>query len=344
MDEDSKAAMPSLAGGANIFSQALSQADASVAGGPLRGRPSGGRDDIDPLADILAKLGLSDEGGGSTIVSQSEMDHAVAVLVEVLEIDVEKAQFFLSSSHNDIVKAVNLHFELTEPSSSGSKRSRPMNQEEMRNSGITQQWVQRPVEITGLPEGWKAHVSRTQGRVVFQHLESQHVQYEVPPGFADDMEFDQKQAASFHGPDSSSDIGADEAMERGATNTDTKTPLVSVDQSKLNSGGSNLAAIAVTNTSQAEAGRANFAPPLEFGGPLPAVVIGGGKLPFPSPPPAASSTPADTDLIPFGLNPTIRGVGIAPPRTGAQQQQQQTDQGAQAAQGTGDEELPDAEF
>ena len=130
----------------------------SGGGGRRRAAPSA---DADPLADILSKLGLGDEGSGSTVVEPKHTDHAVHVLMEVLQIDWDRAQFFLASSQNDVVKAVNLHFELSE--SGGNKRSRPTELSSFaRERGIERRWVERPVEIEGLPEGWRAFVSRTQ--------------------------------------------------------------------------------------------------------------------------------------------------------------------------------------
>ena len=197
-DEEHSQAMEqsaALTGGAEIFARAVSQATSDSATPAQTGASSNeekkGRKtprfvsvDVDPLADILARLGLGDEGNGSTTVPESDTNNAVLVLVDVLQIDIRHAGFLLSSSDNDIVKAVNIHYELeaevaAEPSTSGSKRPRQTNR---TDSG---QWRRRPVEIIGLPEGWEAFVSRSQGCVVFLHIESGHMQHEVPPGFAD---------------------------------------------------------------------------------------------------------------------------------------------------------------
>lgn len=48
-------------------------------------------------------------------------------------------------------------------------------------------YVARKIVIEGLPEGWCAIVSRSSGAVYFKHLESGHLQFEVPPGFADEQ-------------------------------------------------------------------------------------------------------------------------------------------------------------
>ena len=184
-----------LTGGAEMFARAVSQATSTSSTPAQMGTSSNeakeGRKtprfvssvDVDPLADILSRLGLGDESNGSTTVPESDINNAVLVLSDVLQIDIRHAGFILSSSENDIVKAVNIHYELeaevaAEPNTSGSKRSRQMDRTD------SHQWRRRPVEIIGLPEGWEAFVSRSQGCVVFLHTESGHMQHEVPPGYA----------------------------------------------------------------------------------------------------------------------------------------------------------------
>lgn len=173
-------------GGFRLFAKATAAIDPSsmqTGNSTHSGRRRRGPSDEDPLSEIMSKLGLGNEESGTTVSRQDEQQ-AVLVLAEVLQIEIEQAKFFLESSGNDVAKAVNLHFELSE----GSKRA--------RSGGIgggslgargsrNHRWVKRSVEIAGLPEGWEASVSRTAGNIVFRHLESGHEQMEVPPGFAD---------------------------------------------------------------------------------------------------------------------------------------------------------------
>ncbi len=69
-----------LAGGAVLFGRALSSATGAAA--PSR-RPPRSTGSEDPLADILAKLGLDD---GGTVVSKQNEAAAIGVLVEVLQL------------------------------------------------------------------------------------------------------------------------------------------------------------------------------------------------------------------------------------------------------------------
>lgn len=216
MEEDNK---PALVGGANMFAQAVAQAS-SNSGNSGRSRRASASADADPLADILSKLGLGDEGSGSTVVAKQDTDQAAHVLMEVLQVDWEQAKFFLESSQNDVAKAVNLHFELADSNKNQqpSKRSRPIH----NTHGRRHRWVERPVEIAGLPPGWRAFVSRTQGNIVFEHLESKYQQNHVPEGFADDLRVnaeDDEMATSGNGlfgsGSSSSDSGADSSGGSG---------------------------------------------------------------------------------------------------------------------------------
>jgi len=174
----------------------------------------------DPLAGILSKLGLGSEGDGSTVArdfkaavrvkssARSTEEYflfschpchicfcvhslQVQVLVEVLEIDHEQAKFFLESAANDVAVAVNLHFELV----GSSKRTRPAfgsafgggdsHYSHHAPLASAPRWVQRPVEIAGLPEGWRAFVSATTGSIVFENAALGALQNTVPAGFAD---------------------------------------------------------------------------------------------------------------------------------------------------------------
>mmetsp|Transcript_30907 Transcript_30907/g.89784 ORF Transcript_30907/g.89784 Transcript_30907/m.89784 type:complete len:372 (-) Transcript_30907:336-1451(-) len=184
------------AGAARMLSRALESA-----------RPS--RDSGDALAEILSRLGIEGDGqsGGaaSTVVSGSNCDVAVAVLVEVLQIDGNTAAFYLESSNFDVAVAVNLHFETSVPatgnsssSSSSSTMGRPMlsgaptqNESSKRRRthdwlGPVYVWKERDVPIMDLTPGWRAFVSSSSGRVMFEHLESGFQQSEVPPGYANE--------------------------------------------------------------------------------------------------------------------------------------------------------------
>jgi hypothetical protein len=133
-----------------------------------------GGDPEDLLSNILGRLGLE---AGDTVAS--DHDQAVEVLMEILIIDRETAGFFLDSAANDVAVAVSLHLDLGGSSGGGGKRARSS------SSAPVGKWVHREVEIVGLPEGWKALVSSRTGNIYFQHAESGHTQYDVPPGFAD---------------------------------------------------------------------------------------------------------------------------------------------------------------
>ena len=170
-------------------------------------RTASGDDADDALSSILGKLGL---GAGSTIASDREA--AVTVLMEVLLLEHEPASFLLESAADDVAVAVSLHFDLS--GGGAGKRSKVSTYETQLGSGasalgaptstplVRARWARRQVEIAGLPDGWTAHVSRTSGNVYFRHVESQHVQNCVPPGFAD--------APSSGGP-----AGADYSAEAG---------------------------------------------------------------------------------------------------------------------------------
>lgn len=72
---------------------------ASMGDSPSLGRRRSAPSEADPLADILSKLGLGD---GGTIVSKKDEEGVIAVLMEVLFIPHDQAQFFLESANNDV--------------------------------------------------------------------------------------------------------------------------------------------------------------------------------------------------------------------------------------------------
>ncbi len=69
-----------LRGGAALFGRAL--ADVGGRSG-ISHRPRNSAADLDPLADILSKLGLSE---GGTVVEKKNEESAIHVMVEVLEL------------------------------------------------------------------------------------------------------------------------------------------------------------------------------------------------------------------------------------------------------------------
>lgn len=57
-------------------------------------------------------------------------------------------------------------------------------------------YIAKPVVIEGLDPVWSAWVSRKSGHVYFRHDASGHTQREVPPGFADDVDFKSSSSSS----------------------------------------------------------------------------------------------------------------------------------------------------
>jgi hypothetical protein len=74
------------------------------------------------LCFLLQQLGIGE--GGGTVVSKKDEEGAIRVMMEVLQIPREQAQFFLESANNDIVIAVDLHFELIGSENNAGKRHR----------------------------------------------------------------------------------------------------------------------------------------------------------------------------------------------------------------------------
>lgn len=157
---------------------------------PILRRRRSAPSETDPLADILAKLGLGD-GGGGTVVSKQDEEGVIMVMVDVLQIPVDQAKFFLESANNDVAVAVDLHFELIGEANSGKRvRHDPSAFSSFMSNvpsgaSVRHRWQNRDVHILGLPEGWHASVSSITGQIMFRHTESGISQSEVPPGFAD---------------------------------------------------------------------------------------------------------------------------------------------------------------
>ena len=126
----------------------------------------------------------------TTADQQSGREEMIEAFISVLDCTSEEAEFFLESSLWDIQAAVLLWFDTGKGEGDGGKRLRNHSnfdnaQPFYSRSTAPRKYLPRQVNIEGLPEGWSARVSRTDGSIVFLHVVSGHQQRSVPPGFAD---------------------------------------------------------------------------------------------------------------------------------------------------------------
>lgn len=147
----------------------------------------------DSIDDILGQI-CSKMTSLTTADRQTGREEMIEAFISVLDCSSEEAEFFLESSLWDIQAAVMLWFDTGKGEGDG-KRMR--NQSEFHNTQsfyshpiAPPRYLPRRVSIDGLPEGWAARVSRTDGSIVFLHIASGHQQRCVPPGFADALATD----------------------------------------------------------------------------------------------------------------------------------------------------------
>jgi len=141
-----------------------------------------GADDLfdDLVNQITSKLGIKES-----------KDDQVAVFMEVLQCNMQEAEFFLDSSNWDIARAVELCIEAGGEYTFGKRRRGGRDNDNVASQSIAAPLFSRPaysgreVRIEGLDPAWTARVSKSTGRIVFRHLESGFEQFEVPPGFDD---------------------------------------------------------------------------------------------------------------------------------------------------------------
>lgn len=140
------------------------------------------------LEDIMSLI-TSKMDALSTSSEDVSKDEIIAIFMTVLECPDGEAVFYLESTNWNVEMAVQLKLEADE-SSYYSKRGRTFGNQIFKDpvfqdgSGL-QKYVAREVNIEGLPEGWKAVVSRRTGTIYFVNEAFNIRQSQVPPGFAD---------------------------------------------------------------------------------------------------------------------------------------------------------------
>jgi len=212
-------------------SAAAQETPSSSSLGVRRPPPDGDGGTAASFDDILSSLTAS-----LTTLSTKEpsKEDQLNTFIKVLDIAPSEASFMLSSANYDLAKAVSLYLEITTRDSAPEKGPSASR----RRVGARQD---KQIEIEGLPLGWMALVSSTQGTVYFMHIESGVEQAQVPPGLLDEEakqdpdvgqgvdEFEQALALSM-GNEEPGDA-ADSAMEvgtlgaTGATTTATPDPF-----------------------------------------------------------------------------------------------------------------------
>ena len=128
----------------------------------------------------------------STTTEDVSKDEIIAIFMTVLECPDGEAVFYLESTNWNIETAVQLKLE-AEENLYHSKRERAfLNQPQpfrdpvfFQDGSFLQKYLAREVNIEGLPEGWRAVVSRRTGTIYFVNEALNIRQSRVPPGFAD---------------------------------------------------------------------------------------------------------------------------------------------------------------
>ena len=125
----------------------------------------------------------------STTSEDVSKDEIIAIFMQVLECADGEAVFYLESTGWDIEMAVQLKFE-SDDNQYYSKRgrtfgSRPFLDPVFQETGINNKYIPKECNIEGLPDGWKAVVSRKTGTIYFVNEAFNIRQSQVPPGFAD---------------------------------------------------------------------------------------------------------------------------------------------------------------
>jgi len=140
--------------------------------------------DIDDIMSLIT----SKMDALSTTSEDVSKDEIIAIFMQVLECADGEAVFYLESTGWDIEMAVQLKFE-SDDNQYYSKRgrtfgSRPFLDPVFQETG-NNKYIPRECNIEGLPDGWKAVVSRKTGTIYFVNEAFNIRQSQVPPGFAD---------------------------------------------------------------------------------------------------------------------------------------------------------------
>ena len=141
--------------------------------------------DIDDIMSLIT----SKMDALSTTSEDVSKDEIIAIFMQVLECADGEAVFYLESTGWDIEMAVQLKFE-SDDNQFYAKRgrtfaSRPFLDPVFQETGNNNKYIPRECNIEGLPEGWKAVVSRKTGTIYFVNEAFNIRQSQVPPGFAD---------------------------------------------------------------------------------------------------------------------------------------------------------------
>jgi hypothetical protein len=143
--------------------------------------------DIDDIMSLIT----SKMDALTTASEDVSKDEIIAIFMQVLECTDGEAVFYLESTNWNIETAVQIKVE-ADDSQYYSKRGRlffgtnqPYVDPVFRESSGPNKYVPRECNIEGLPDGWRAVVSRKTGTIYFVNDQLHIRQSQVPPGFAD---------------------------------------------------------------------------------------------------------------------------------------------------------------
>jgi len=141
------------------------------------------------LEDIMSLI-INKMDALTTSSEDVSKDEIIAIFMTVLECTDGEAVFYLESTNWNIEMAAQLKLEDENENFYNSKRGRTFGSQQFidpvfqEHNGL-QRYLPREVNIEGLPEGWKAVVSRRTGTIYFVNDIFNIRQSHVPPGFAD---------------------------------------------------------------------------------------------------------------------------------------------------------------
>ena len=123
-------------------------------------------------------------------------DEIVEAFISVLNCTRNEAIFFLESSLWEIEKAVHFWLE-SDKSSQPNRRFRNTESSNDFNhiyeKNLIPKYEHRNVVISDLPQDWSAWINPQTGNIYFLHTPSGVTQYNVPPGYADVTNFEEKE-------------------------------------------------------------------------------------------------------------------------------------------------------